>query len=63
MHTARRHNVFVTFLIHVHPTTLFHSLHAQIVEENNQLYAVDYTRDGDKFAAAGKDYAVLNRYM
>ena len=30
----------------------------RIVDEENQLYCVDYTSDGDRFVAAGKDYSV-----
>jgi len=29
-----------------------------ITEENNQVYAIDYSPDGSQFATAGKDYAV-----
>ena len=29
-----------------------------ISEENNQVYALDYTPDGSQFATAGKDFAV-----
>ena len=32
-------------------------LHRQ-VEENNQILALDYNRDGSCFASAGKDYKV-----
>jgi COMPASS component SWD3 len=29
-----------------------------ITEENNQIYAVDYRADAEKFATAGKDFKV-----
>ncbi len=61
MYSAKTKNVLVTAgadgsIVHWHVTTGKEL--SRFKEENNQIFAIDYNKDGTQFVTAGKDAAI-----